>query len=130
MSNLKSPFGRQPRPQVNLCVAPFELNLFGMETIETLDLWSVPPSNYCLVIDTFDRTQAAQSIKKEFADLFQPTLGFCVKATAKLELLPGAARIDLFPMVSWTKWRRNLTDYNHWGSSHQLIHQNGLHLWS
>ena len=74
-------------------VAPFELNLFGMETIETLDLWSVPPSNYCLVIDTFDRTQAAQSIKKEFADLFQPTLGFCVKATAKLELLPGAARI-------------------------------------
>lgn len=74
-------------------VAPFECNLFGIDTISLLGLWSVPPAKFCMAVTTFNRDNAIAAIKEEFSDIFSETLGFCTKTTAKLTLLPGAAAV-------------------------------------
>lgn len=71
-------------------VAPYECNLFGIETIELLKLWTEAPSSYCFAVSSFNREDAIKSLRNEFSDLFSPTLGLCTKAIATLQLVPGA----------------------------------------
>lgn len=71
-------------------VSENDCNLFGIEWITGFDLWSQPPINFCNSVVEFNRDDAVSKIKAEFADIFSKSLGFCTKATAKLQLKPAA----------------------------------------
>lgn len=69
--------------------------LFGIKWINLFGLWDLAPSTYCRAISAekppgFDEVTTKESLKFEFADVFNTSLGCCSIGTAKLTLIPDA----------------------------------------
>lgn len=66
-----------------------DLNVFGIETIDQFDLWSVPFNT--LIQSVQQKSESlVEKLQSRFPEVFQNSLGRCTKAQVKLYLKPGS----------------------------------------
>ncbi|XP_055701773.1 uncharacterized protein K02A2.6-like [Phlebotomus papatasi] len=69
-------------------------DLFGIEWINTFELWNVAPSAFCnSVKQKFDPEAAVKELQSSFPTVFNEELGMCTKFTANIHLKVGATPI-------------------------------------
>ena len=74
-------------------VASSNLNVFGSDCLEALNLWTIPFASFCNKIEIEEPSSLSNEVVKKFPELFSKTLGLCNKTQASLTLKPGTKPI-------------------------------------